>query len=718
MSTLPRIVFVARNVRATREMSVTALMNRFCEHGYDVTLICETVCNIKHDFRYDHRVKRLSFSMGVKGCATRAELLAHFVAQMPPSVFILTGFRSEAFREFPAVIKAQSDAHKVICLPHFLFASILDKKPLLLEPLQALTDNADAFVSNTIYAHVYQNARLGGKSVYFPYFYPYETGEYRAVPPGGKSVLLFGSNTELIAATMEELAAFVKSAPEVTLKVAAGRLNEKTVEIYRECAQSLGLEDRVEYDESSRFDELVQGCAFVVVTSKFVYPCDVYVHMAARRLPVLFAASYREPAFLSADLAQGGDLAGKCAEIMADPAHEKYCADLSAEASGRTFALWENLVADAAAARPPHGAPELPDQDRAETLLAHFDGMLNQERPEPEKKRRTLKQIIRRIRNKLRRSKFANFIKRRIYYRERLRVQKYAHIQLSPAQVRKSQLLASKMLFEFERICKKYGLRYYVAAGSLLGAARHGGPIPWDDDVDVTMPRPDYDRFLQVVQNELPDDMELPQSNYPYLFHRMCMKGTLITRYIRQKGSYGIFLDILPLDGAAPTQRLKDRHWRRNQRLFAMMLHSAWPQPPVIPSLKRVRIWSRRLFIKCFVPKRLLFWLWKRNATKYATDTAAEWVCLPGMYGYEKECFPKEYWGEPVYLTYEGRKVPVMHEWEQYLTAHYRDFMMPPPILFRRTHTLFAVDFGKYETMTVEEIEKEVEQYGQAAQNR
>jgi hypothetical protein len=73
--------------------------------------------------------------MGVKGCATRAELLAHFVSRMPTSVFILTDFNSEIVREYAAVIKAQSDAHKVIFLPHYLFTSMLDKRPPLLEPL-------------------------------------------------------------------------------------------------------------------------------------------------------------------------------------------------------------------------------------------------------------------------------------------------------------------------------------------------------------------------------------------------------------------------------------------------------------------------------------------------------------------------------------------------------------------------------------------------------
>ena len=718
MSTPPRLVFLSKDVRSTQKMSVTALMNRFCEHGYDVTLISETGCDIKFDFKYDYRLKRLAFNMGVKGCATRAELLAHFLSGMPASVFILTDFDREVFQEYAAVIKAACGGHKTIFLPHLFVASMLDRRPAMLEPLLELTGHADAVVSNTAYAHVSQNARLGGKSVRLPYFYPYGEGEYGAAAPGGKSVLLFGGSEETIARAMEELAAFVKSDPEITLKIAAGRKYRGTAGIYMECVLALGLEDRVVCDESDRYDELMQDCAFAVVTSKFVYPCDAYVQLTARRLPVLFASSYCESAFLSADLARGGMLAEKCAELMGSPAQKAYHADLTGEASERTFALWEALVADVAAGKTPRGAP-LAEGDSEEAFLAHFDEMLTRERPEPVKSPFSLKKSLRRLKSSIRGSRLVrglrDLIKRNLYYKERFRVQHYVHMIMSPEQIRKSQLLALKMFIEFERICKKYNLRYYVAAGSLLGAVRSGNMIPWDDDIDVTMPRPDYDKFLQVAPGELPEDMVLPQSTYPYNFHRILIRGTNITRYLQHKGPHGVFLDVLPLDGAAPTEKQKEKHWRRSERLYRLMRECNWPQPLFTLHWKRIILWTTRLVIKCFAPRKLLYWLWKRNAAKYDCESAAEWVCLPGLYGYEKECFPKEYWGEPAWLPFEGRKIPVMHEWEAYLLAHYRDYSMPPPALFRRTHTLFSIDFGKYETMTVEKIEREVEEYGRSA---
>jgi len=469
-------VFVSADVQTTRKMGVTALMNRFCERGYDVTLISETFGNHLMDYRCDHRLRRLSMDMGVKNCSTRAELLAHFASHMPPSVFILTDFDCPAYREYPAVIEAQSAGHRVICLC--------------------------------------------------------ETPD--------------GTNVD----------AFAEELPE--------------------------------------------------------------------------------------------------------------------EVPEQAFTRWEALVAEAAAR---------PDAERSGIKL-----------PTPGRGIR-------------------DFFEKKVYYRERQRAAKYVPMRMSPEQVRKAQLLASKMLLAFERICQKHELRYYVAAGSLLGAVRSGGPIPWDDDVDVIMPRAHYDKFIKIAQSELPEDMALPLDNYPYGFHRMQIKGTKITRLVRQKGPRGVFIDILPLDGAPPAQRQKTIHKLINRVLLNSMDARSKPLPLITMEMSRVYECVKRIVLKCFVPRKLLFWLWKRNATRYDIRTAKEWVCLAGLYGYDKECFPKEYWGEPVSLPYEGREIPVMRQWEKYLISHYGDYMMPTPVLCRRTHYLFAIDFGKYETMSVQEIEREVEEF-------
>ena len=76
-------------------------------------------------------------------------------------------------------------------------------------------------------------------------------------------------------------------------------------------------------------------------------------------------------------------------------------------------------------------------------------------------------------------------------------------------ELRRLQFIELEVMKLFSGICDKHHLRYYLVGGTMLGAVRHNGFIPWDDDMDVGMPRPDYERFLKVVKNELPEGFEL-----------------------------------------------------------------------------------------------------------------------------------------------------------------------------------------------------------------
>ena len=117
----------------------------------------------------------------------------------------------------------------------------------------------------------------------------------------------------------------------------------------------------------------------------------------------------------------------------------------------------------------------------------------------------------------------------------------------------------------------------------------------------------------------------------------------------------------------------------------------------------------RRAFRKVFCPYSIMIKKWTKNATKYQSDDATHWVCLPGDYGYDGESFPVEYWGEPVMMEFEGLTVPGMNQWEVYLTEHYGDYMQYPPLSDRSLkHKIYSLDFGPYEKKSVEEIAQEV----------
>ena len=282
----------------------------------------------------------------------------------------------------------------------------------------------------------------------------------------------------------------------------------------------------------------------------------------------------------------------------------------------------------------------------------------------------------------------------------------YSFIELDTPTRRKMQLLIMKMYVEFERICKELDLRYYMAGGTLLGAVRHKGFIPWDDDLDVSMPRKDYDIFLKRAPELLGEQFHLNANAYPYAFSRMEILGTHMTAPLHRKGRR-VFLDIIPLDCACEDEKKKQKQAKLNEKLILYMCEHARRVPPLC--WKHRMLIFRRIWLKLFATHKSMNRRWTKNAKKYQSDDAKNWVCLPGEYGYDGETFPKEYWGEPVWMEFEGLLVPGMQEYDAYLTAHYGDYMQAPPLSQRgMKHNIYSLSLGKYEDMTVEEIAQEL----------
>ncbi len=146
---------------------------------------------------------------------------------------------------------------------------------------------------------------------------------------------------------------------------------------------------------------------------------------------------------------------------------------------------------------------------------------------------------------------------------------------------------------EFDRFCTQYKLRYFAIAGTAIGALRHKGFIPWDDDMDFVMPRPDYERFLKLAPKFLPKGFEVlshkNNSEYHLQFAKMCDTNTSLLVDSRSHCVMGTFVDIFPLDGMPDTDEdgrkiffnnfLKKRMQAYNNRLhhhFSDYLHSLY----------------------------------------------------------------------------------------------------------------------------------------------
>lgn len=123
-------------------------------------------------------------------------------------------------------------------------------------------------------------------------------------------------------------------------------------------------------------------------------------------------------------------------------------------------------------------------------------------------------------------------------------------------------------LFEkFKIICESNNFRYYAFGGTLLGAVRHSGFIPWDDDIDIGMPRADYEEFLDFMKNYNDDSiievMNYPRKNYAYPFAKFCLKDSyLLEDYIQKYAEIKLYMDIFPIDGYPP-EELEGKHFSK-----------------------------------------------------------------------------------------------------------------------------------------------------------
>lgn len=119
--------------------------------------------------------------------------------------------------------------------------------------------------------------------------------------------------------------------------------------------------------------------------------------------------------------------------------------------------------------------------------------------------------------------------------------------------LRKAQLRMLDILKCVDSICRKHNIPYWLSSGTLLGAVRHGGFIPWDDDLDIEMLKEDYDRLIPILRRELPYNFvlqdECNEEQYPYLFAKVRDKNSLIKENVGYKLKYeGLFIDIFPLE--------------------------------------------------------------------------------------------------------------------------------------------------------------------------
>lgn len=241
--------------------------------------------------------------------------------------------------------------------------------------------------------------------------------------------------------------------------------------------------------------------------------------------------------------------------------------------------------------------------------------------------------------------------------------------------LKEHQMTMLSLLCEVERICQKYHISYMLFAGTLLGSIRHRGFIPWDDDLDIIMLRPEYERFLEIAPKELDADVYYLQKEFsphwPMFFSKLRKNGTAcIERYIPKdrQTHQGIFIDIFPCDN------LRDNAFFRKLQFYASKI--------VIAKALDARgyltdNWKKKLFILCcrLIPqKSLVDFVQYRNGDSQMVHTF-----FGASSKYEKSIFPREWFTETEMHSFEEGHYPVSVHYHELLTTLYGDYMIPTP---------------------------------------
>lgn len=248
------------------------------------------------------------------------------------------------------------------------------------------------------------------------------------------------------------------------------------------------------------------------------------------------------------------------------------------------------------------------------------------------------------------------------------------------------KLIELEIMDEIDRMCRKEGISYFLGYGSCLGAARHQGFIPWDDDMDILMPRDDYERFLAGFDT-LKDVERYELSTYRdrsgiFPFTKVVDSNTVVYDTFSQKRyATGVWVDIFPLDDVADA---RDAAYRRGARLALM--RSLMVADPSVGSTALARFVKRVTHpafsrMDPYEAARKI----DENAqgacsveTDYYTDFIGE--DNPGI------LLPKA-WFEPLEVPFEGRRYFAPKNYEEYLTKSYGDWRTPPPLDKRDVHT-------------------------------
>ena len=283
-----------------------------------------------------------------------------------------------------------------------------------------------------------------------------------------------------------------------------------------------------------------------------------------------------------------------------------------------------------------------------------------------------------------------------------------------PATLERLHQVQLEILKDADALCRKHGLNYFVSGGTAIGAIRHQGFIPWDDDIDICFPRADYEKFMQFAEQEMADKYDLltplNTAGYTLMFGRMSKKGTVFVADTDKQCTYkpGIFIDLFPYDKVPIDKKLRRKQIRKAwiwARLIVLRCYGNPTLPNTLTGWKRTlaRIGCKLIhagLVVCCVSKKWLYKRYCRNAEKYNKENTGLYTDLAYLYPERVLVYEKELY-HTLDFPFEGLPVKVLSGYDRYLTCQYGDYMQLPPENERRNHAPHQLKFGQHEPYAI-----------------